>query len=109
MTEAADDSRTYWDVAGLADTLVTQAVMSRDEKEITASLREAQRAYMVAFDLRSTVRERDSSLDHLRDLIDLIPSLAKPLDDLRTALEHYGADEDTVHAVTARPVQLFGF
>jgi tetratricopeptide (TPR) repeat protein len=86
-----DDGRTYWDVAELADTLVTQAVLTRDLKEAGTALEEAAKNYRTAFGLRSTVRERDSSLDHLSDLIELVPQLSEPLTNLRTELlKHQG-------------------
>jgi hypothetical protein len=78
----------------LAGTRLTVAVLARDAKQVDNALREAAIDYQTAFGLRSTVRERESSLDHLTDLIGLVASdLAERLAGLRTDLLKQVGDE----------------
>jgi tetratricopeptide (TPR) repeat protein len=91
VTKDAAGSKDYWDVAAVADTLVTVAVtryrggealvelLSRlggtgldraaDLLSPGAILGVAERQYVEAFRLNSTVRQRASSIDHLDDLV----------------------------------------
>lgn len=62
---AADD---FWIDAGLGDSSITRAVFTRGVHFDSAT-----KPYTTAFKNRSTVRERMSVLDHLRDLVALAP------------------------------------
>lgn len=71
--EEEDPSSDYWEVAGVADTLVTYAVAILAPPGIDDPLGQARARYAAAFRLRSTVRQRDSALEHLEDLRRLVP------------------------------------
>jgi hypothetical protein len=61
---APDDD--YWALTQVGDGELTRIVLGR-----TGSIEPVVEAYKRAFDFRSTWRERSSSLEHLRDLIEL--------------------------------------
>ena len=73
--EARNPSSDYWEIAQVADTLITYAVVGRTPEGIVrAPVAEAEARYEAAFRLRSTVRQRDSALAHLDDLAYLVNS-----------------------------------
>jgi tetratricopeptide (TPR) repeat protein len=62
----------FWTDAALGDVGVTKAVLGPD-RSVKQSLESAKQHYQLAFDNRSAIRNRDSVLDHLRDLGRLLP------------------------------------
>jgi hypothetical protein len=89
-TETPED---YWDLAEHADTLVTCAVAGYPgDRESKAILADAERGYLTAFKLRSTLRERESSTDHLDDLTRLVDGPLKA--DLEALLTRLRAEHD---------------
>jgi pimeloyl-ACP methyl ester carboxylesterase/tetratricopeptide (TPR) repeat protein len=73
----------YWEAAALADTLLTYLLAGRplDGKQVDQAQVSAE--YVEAFNLRSTVRQRDSALGHLEDLCRLVPGeMMKTFEDL---------------------------
>ena len=114
----AKSSTDYWDVAALADTLVTAAVMRypgddafvallgqyggtgidhRTARQAEKVLDVATNQYVEAFRLNSTVRQRSSSADHIDDLIELTTSrsLRKALEEMRARLNRATRDVAT--------------
>lgn len=71
--EEDNPSSDYWQIAGVADTLITYSVANLKPDGIDDPLKEAEGRYLDAFRLRSTVRQRDSALEHLEDLRRLVP------------------------------------
>ena len=69
---AADDD--FWELTRVGDGALTKLVLGRSVSATAVS-----DAYKRAFDFRSTWRERSSSLEHLRDLIELTPG--EPIND----------------------------
>jgi len=72
--EREKPSHDYWETAAVADTLLTFAVADLPLDGVADPLAEAARRYEAAFGLRSTVRQRDSVLEHLEDLRRLVPA-----------------------------------
>jgi CHAT domain len=62
----------YWDNAVAGDAALTDLLMATKSKMANARQRMV-RSYIDAFERRSTWRERASTIDHLRDLHDLLP------------------------------------
>ena len=71
--ERDDPSPGYWETAEVADTLLTYAIAGKKRQGVSDVLKEAEARYETAFRLRSTVRQRDSVLDHLEDLRRVVP------------------------------------
>jgi triacylglycerol esterase/lipase EstA (alpha/beta hydrolase family)/CHAT domain-containing protein/tetratricopeptide (TPR) repeat protein len=88
-----DTPQDYWDLAEHADTLVTCAVAgATGDKPQAEVLADARKGYQAAFKRRSTLRERESSMDHLDDLTRLVDGPLK--DDLLALLTHLRAESD---------------
>lgn len=83
----------FWTDAALGDVTVTEAVLyARSDDTTKRMFRErtfmdAVEPYKAAFENRSTVRERDSVLDHLRDLAALMEEKKDEIERLIGALE----------------------
>ena len=81
-------SGNFWSAVGSADSLVTLAIIRDD---LPNKVDEIVDRYETAFDSGSTAKDRDSSLSHLLDLLDLHPdpeqsrALRKVYDSLRPA------------------------
>ncbi len=73
LDDPGPDRTGYWQLASVADTLVTAIVVDQPLRGATVTLADVKAQYRAAFDLRSTVRQRASSLDHLADLSRLLP------------------------------------
>ena len=79
--EAKRPDQDYWQVAALGDLALTEAILRQDGRD--KHLREAGESYIAAFELRSSVRQRDSAIDHLKDLAELFDGdLSEALDAL---------------------------
>ncbi len=74
LSEAAlRHDREYWDIAGPADLALTDAVVSRTGR--SENLQLAKQRYLDAFHMgRSSLRQRDSAIEHIRDLARLVDS-----------------------------------
>ena len=70
----ADAQTGYWERAAVADTLLTYVVAGRCLDGLPVALASVQASYRAAFELRSTLRQRDSALTHLQDLSLLVPA-----------------------------------
>jgi len=70
----AGASADYWEAAALADTLLTHLVAQRPISGRLVDAADLVENYSEAFRLRSTVRQRDSTLGHLEDLRLLVPA-----------------------------------
>lgn len=66
------DRTGYWEIAAIADTLLTATIVGRKLDGRLVSAEDAETHYRRAFDLRSTVRQRESAIDHLEDLSRLL-------------------------------------
>jgi CHAT domain len=84
----------YWDASGPGDAALTDLLTAPSESS-RANLRQKMvDAYIVAFEGRSTWRERASTIDHLRDLHDLLPDGDERRAQLDTALCEFKRWED---------------
>jgi hypothetical protein len=74
-SDEAGGAPDFWADAAQGDLALTRAVldMTKTKGIAAGQLLAAKKPYLRAFKHRSTVRERDSVLDHLRDLVDLMP------------------------------------
>ena len=73
----------FWSRTDVGDRALTRLVAATDEAAREAATSEMANAYERAFASRSTWSERQTVIDHLRDLLDLIPDA----DDRRSHLE----------------------
>ncbi len=71
-----ESDQQYWDAVGLADALLTKALLDGKLGE-SRRLRTIANRYEDAFARRSTARERSSAIEHLQDLADLHPDEAE--------------------------------
>jgi hypothetical protein len=96
--EAAPD---FWTRAGigdlrLSDLLVTAASDSSGPAALEEAAHGITVAYIAAFRLRSSARERDSVTTHLRDLVDVVPAgtdMARILHDVHHELRRWTSSE----------------
>jgi hypothetical protein len=100
----AETAPDFWTRAGLGDRLLTDMIVAggsggAETDEIDRASAAIVDAYRAAFRLRSSARERDSVVGHLRDLDELVPegtplatSLAKIRADLEAWSEHDAGD-----------------
>jgi hypothetical protein len=72
----------YWEAAAAGDAALTD-LMTTDVSSLADVGQRLARCYLDAFEGRSTWRERSSTIDHLRDLRDLLPTT----DDRRARLD----------------------
>ena len=83
LKDPAPDRAGYWELAAIGDTIVTAVVVGKALSGKAVQLADAKAQYLAAFNLRSTVRQRESALDHLADLARLLPAdRGKGFDDL---------------------------
>ncbi len=73
--KTADAPASFWDRSQLGDAYLTMALLSAPE-ERDAHIEEAAKQYVMAFENRSTIRERDSVRTHLDDLIAIFGALS---------------------------------
>jgi tetratricopeptide (TPR) repeat protein len=87
----------YWKVAASADTLLTMWLVGHTPAGTPVTIEMVANEYKKAFELRSTVRQRNSVIEHLEDLTDLAPGDEhKQLHELVEELR--GVDEQERHA-----------
>jgi CHAT domain len=99
--EAAPD---FWTRAGigdlrLSDLLVRAASDSSGPEALEEAANGITAAYVAAFRLRSSARERDSVTTHLRDLVDIVPAgtdTARILHDVHGELRSWTSSESRV-------------
>ncbi len=95
VAEQASTPSNYWELAALADTLLTYLLADRPTTRGSVSAEEVKTSYLKAFELRSTVRQRDSALTHLHDLSLLVPfERAQPYVTLLESLRRVFPDEE---------------
>ncbi len=92
VVDDPDPDRTgFFELGAVADTMVTAIVVGLPLRGEVVALAGVKAQYLAAFNLRSTVRQRESPLDHLADLSLLLPDdRAK---DLRDLLDEIGDAE----------------
>ncbi len=96
--DAAPD---FWSRAGVGDLrlselLITAASEPSEAGALTEAAQGITAAYVAAFRLRSSARERDSVTNHLRDLVDVVPGKAdasKILMDMHGVLESWTSSD----------------
>ncbi len=87
LRKARNDVRSkgdYWSAVALADGQLTKAI---EQDRVGAGVRDLVELYLTAFECRSTVKQRRSTLDHLLDLADLHPDQSQ-----KTALHELCAE-----------------
>ncbi len=72
VVDEAKTSTDYWETAAVADTVVTCALAGGPIDGIVLQYGAAEQEYRKAWALRSSMRQRDSVLGHLEDLVDLV-------------------------------------
>ena len=96
--DAAPD---FWSRAGVGDLrlselLITAASEPSEAGALTEAAQGITAAYVAAFRLRSSARERDSVTNHLQDLVDVVPGKAdasKILMDMHGVLESWTSSD----------------
>jgi len=82
-TATRTKAQDFWADAARGDLAVSRLVVNSGGKAgRRATLEEAEKCYRAAFENRSSVRERDSVIDHLRDLAILMPARRRELEEL---------------------------
>jgi hypothetical protein len=102
-----DDTRAerapdFWSRAERGDRLLTEALEIAGVEPDQARLDGMTEAYVAAFRLRSSARERASVIDHLEDLALLVPAVHPLAERLHGAAKDLAAWPDTVPATTAK-------
>ncbi len=80
----------------LSELLITAASEPSEAGALTEAAQGITAAYVAAFRLRSSARERDSVTNHLRDLVDVVPGKAdtsKILMDMHGVLESWTSSD----------------
>jgi hypothetical protein len=96
----------YWDASDQGDAALTELLTAKTDEERQACREKMINAYINAFEGRSTWRERSSTIDHLRDLHDLLPETDDRRSQLAQALmafQRWAVDNKISDAVELSP------